>query len=147
MAYAIQTEEEHSLASAKRQNLVNGKHLYRLLLRFAYIHLVWLIGIYRAAAARDRVEGLISRGVGQRDITVAIDMYLAAKKEDCGLCRADANLMRGTWSGPKLQIQSALEPPNEVQVYPSLNLKQTLITGFSWHSRSLRCFLFQPRFS
>ena len=30
--------------------------------------------------------------------------------------------------GPKLQIQSALEPPNEVQA--SSNLKQTLITEF-----------------
>jgi hypothetical protein len=72
------------------QNLVNGKHIYRLLLRFAYIHLVRVIDIYRAAAAKDRVEGQVSRGVGQRDITVAIDMYLAAKKKDSkgGLSRA-----------------------------------------------------------
>jgi hypothetical protein len=51
-------------------------------LRFAYIHLVRVIDIYRATAAKDRVEGQVSRGVGQRDITVAIDMYLAAKKKD-----------------------------------------------------------------
>jgi hypothetical protein len=63
------------------QGLVNGKEIHRLLLRFAYIHLVRVIDIYRAAAAKDRVEGQLSRGVGQRDITVAIDMYLAAKKK------------------------------------------------------------------
>jgi hypothetical protein len=64
------------------QNLVNGKHIYRLLLRFVYIHLVRVIDIYRAAVAKDQVEGQVSRGFGQRDITVAIDMYLAAKKKD-----------------------------------------------------------------
>jgi hypothetical protein len=66
------------------QNLANGKHIYRLLLRFAYIHLVRVIDIYRAAAAKDRVEGQVSREVGQRDSTVAIDMYLAAKKDSKG---------------------------------------------------------------
>jgi hypothetical protein len=64
------------------QALVNGKHTHRLLLRFAYIHLVQVIDIYRAAAAKDRVEGQTGREVGQRDITVAIDMYFAAKKKD-----------------------------------------------------------------
>jgi hypothetical protein len=46
------------------QNLVNGKHIHRLLLRFAYIHLVRVIDIYRAAAAKDRVEGQASQEVG-----------------------------------------------------------------------------------
>jgi hypothetical protein len=63
------------------QDLVNGKHVCRLLLRFVYIHLVQVIDIYRAAATKDRVEGQVSQGLGQRDITVAIDMYLAAKKK------------------------------------------------------------------
>jgi hypothetical protein len=51
-------------------------------LRFAYIHLVRVINIYRATAAKDRVKGQISRGVGQRDITVTINIYLAAKKKN-----------------------------------------------------------------
>jgi hypothetical protein len=63
------------------QNLVNGKDIYRLLLRFVYIHLVRVINIYRAVAANDRIEGQVSQEVGQRDITVAINMYLAAKKK------------------------------------------------------------------
>ena len=69
------------------QNLVNRKHIYRLLLRFIYIHLVRVIDIYRAAAAKDRVEGQVSRGVEQRDITIAIDIYLAAKDSKGGLSR------------------------------------------------------------
>jgi hypothetical protein len=62
--------------------LVNGKYIHRLLLRFVYIHLVQVINIYRAAATKDRVEGQVSQGVGERDSTVAIDIYLAAKKKD-----------------------------------------------------------------
>jgi hypothetical protein len=47
---------------------------------------IWygVIDIYRATAAKDRAEGQVSRGVGQRDITVAIDIYLAAKKDSKG---------------------------------------------------------------
>jgi hypothetical protein len=60
------------------QNLVNGKHIYRLLLWFIYIYLVRVINIYRVAAAKDRVKGQVR----QRDIIVAIDMYLVAKKKD-----------------------------------------------------------------
>jgi hypothetical protein len=66
------------------KNLVNGKHIYSLLLQFAYIHLVRVIDIYRAAAANDRVEGKASREVGKCHITVAIDIYLAAKKDSKG---------------------------------------------------------------
>ncbi|KAF4630623.1 hypothetical protein G7Y89_g7516 [Cudoniella acicularis] len=66
------------------QDLVNGKDIHRLLLRFVYIHLVRVIDIYRAAAANDRVEGQVNLGVGKRDITVAVNMYLAAKKVSKG---------------------------------------------------------------
>ena len=45
------------------QNLVNGKYIYRLLLRFIYIHLVRVNNIYKAAAAKDRVKGQVSPGV------------------------------------------------------------------------------------
>jgi hypothetical protein len=43
--------------------------------------LVQVIDIYRVAAAKDRLKGQV-KGVGQRDITVTIDMYLATKKKD-----------------------------------------------------------------
>jgi hypothetical protein len=44
------------------QNLVNGKHIYRLLLWFIYIYLVRVINIYRVAAAKDRVKGQVRSG-------------------------------------------------------------------------------------
>ena len=49
-----------------------------------------MIDIYKAAAAKDRVKGQVSRGVGERDSTIAINMYLAAKKRDSkgGLSRS-----------------------------------------------------------
>jgi hypothetical protein len=46
------------------QNVFNEKHIHYLLLRSAYIYLVRVIDIYRAAAAKDRVEGQASQEVG-----------------------------------------------------------------------------------
>ncbi len=53
-------EESVIAAFDTLQSLVNGKQIHRLLLRFAYIHLVRVIDIYRAAAAnvpRSQEEG------------------------------------------------------------------------------------------
>jgi len=61
--------------------LVNGQKIHRLILRFVYIHLVQVIKVYKATAAKDRVKGQVNRGVRQRDITVTIDMYLKAKEK------------------------------------------------------------------
>jgi hypothetical protein len=73
--------EEHVIAAFDMvQHLVNGQEIHRLLLRYAYIRLVQIIKVYKATATEDRVEGHISREAGHRDITVAIGMYLAAKK-------------------------------------------------------------------
>jgi hypothetical protein len=63
------------------QVLISGKDICRLLLRFAFIHLVQVIETYKAAAAKDRVDGRLIKKVGERNITVAIDMYLEAKKQ------------------------------------------------------------------
>jgi hypothetical protein len=69
--------EEYVIAAFNMvQHLVNGQEIHRLILRFVYIHLVQVIEVYKATAAKDRVEGQVNRGVGQRDISVAIDMYL-----------------------------------------------------------------------
>lgn len=56
------------------QDLLQGNRMCRLLLRFAYIHLARVIDAYKAVAAHDRVQGMVSRSVGQRDASVAIDM-------------------------------------------------------------------------
>lgn len=51
-----------------------------------------MIDICRAVAAKDRVEGQATRGVGQRNITIAMDMFLTAKK----------NISKGGFSRKKL---------------------------------------------
>lgn len=66
------------------QELLKGNRIRRLLLRFALIHLAWVIDAYKAAAAADRVQGTVSRSVGQRDASVAIDIYLKAKRKVSG---------------------------------------------------------------
>jgi hypothetical protein len=66
------------------QDLVNRKNIYYLLLRFAYIHLVRVINIYKTIAAKDRVKGQDTRGVRQHDITIIIYIYLIAKNKISG---------------------------------------------------------------
>jgi hypothetical protein len=61
--------------------VIEGSKNLRLILRFAYIHLVQVIEVYKATAAKDRVKGQVSREVGQRGISVAINMYLKAKEK------------------------------------------------------------------
>jgi hypothetical protein len=74
--------EEYVIATFDMvQHLVNGQEIHLLILRFSYIHLVQVIIVYKATATKDRVEGQVSRGFGQRDITGAIDMHLVAKKK------------------------------------------------------------------
>ncbi len=74
--------EEHVIAAFDMvQHLVNGQEVHRLILRFVYIHLVQVIEAYKATATKDRVEGQVSREAGQRDISVAINMYLKAKEK------------------------------------------------------------------
>ena len=63
----------HDFLSSKRPCL--------LLLRFAYIQLTWMIDAYKAVAATDWIQGKVNRSVGQRDASVAIDLYLVTKRE------------------------------------------------------------------
>jgi hypothetical protein len=63
------------------QDLLKGNQIRRLQLRFAFIHLAWAIDDYKTVAAADRVQGKVSRTVGQQDASVAIDMYLREKSK------------------------------------------------------------------
>ncbi|KAL5349003.1 hypothetical protein ACLOAV_006429 [Pseudogymnoascus australis] len=67
-------------------NLLEGGKMQRLMLRIALIKLVRVIDAQKATAATDRLLGHTSRGVGQRDSSVAIDTYLLLK----GSCPAQA---------------------------------------------------------
>jgi hypothetical protein len=65
-------------------DILKGNRVCRLLSRFAYIQLAWLIDAYKAAAATDRVQHKVRRRVGQRDASVAIDLYLETKRKVSG---------------------------------------------------------------
>jgi hypothetical protein len=47
-----------------RSYLVFSRSSYTLPIRFIYIYLVRVIDIYRIVAARDRIKGQVSRGIG-----------------------------------------------------------------------------------
>lgn len=76
MCYHNGIEESVIAAFDTIQFLITGKDIYCLLLRFVFIHLVQVIDTYKAAAAKDRAEGRLIKKIGERNITVAIDMYL-----------------------------------------------------------------------
>jgi len=73
---------EQSVIAAfdKVRDLSTSKNIGRLMLRFAYIHLRRVIDAYRAVAAKERIERQVGRKVGQSDASIAIDMYLEAKR-------------------------------------------------------------------
>jgi len=66
------------------QDLLKSNRICRLLLRFACILLALIIDAYKAVAATNRVQSKVSRTVGQRDASVAIDMYIQAKQKASG---------------------------------------------------------------
>jgi len=72
------------------RDLLSGNRVCRLLSRFASIRLISLIDAYKAVAATDRTQCDGSRGRGRGDATVAIDLYLQAKRKT-----ADKMLERG----------------------------------------------------
>jgi hypothetical protein len=66
------------------RELLKSNRLCRLRLRFACVLLTWSIDAFKAVAATDRAERKVSRSVGQRDATVAINLYLEAKQRVSG---------------------------------------------------------------
>ena len=107
------------------QGLINGKDICRPLLRFAYIYLVQVIDACQAAAAKDRVKGQ-PRGVGQRDITVAIDMYLQAKKQTSSRGRPRSKLWDYCRRGKRWSL---LAGPSPILVFVFLRAADTIVYG------------------
>jgi hypothetical protein len=68
-------------------SLRKQKDTTRLLLRFAYVHLIQAIDIHKAAARKERSHGCTRWKAGHGDITIAIDTYLGAKGSN-GLSQA-----------------------------------------------------------
>jgi hypothetical protein len=101
------------------QDILKGNRICRLLLRLAYIHLAWVIDAYRAVAATDCVQGKASRNVGQRDASVAIDMYLKAKRKVSGEVLKRSKLLGYCRTGRRLAVLAG-QSPIMVFVFPQM---------------------------
>lgn len=82
--YSCSIETRVVAALDRVQDLLDGKRICRLLLRFAYLQLAWSVDAYKAVAAADRVQHKGKRKVGHRDTTVAITLYLETKRKVSG---------------------------------------------------------------
>ena len=101
------------------QDLLNGNRICRLLSRFAYIYLAWVVDAYKAVAAADRVQGKASRNVGQRDASVAIDMYLKAKRKASGEQLKRSRLLGYCRTGRRWAVLAGSSPIS-VFVFPRI---------------------------
>lgn len=75
------------------QNLLDGNRICRLLLRFAYFQLTWVVDAYKAVVAKERVQNKACRPVGKGDATVAINLYLEAKRKVSGVALRRSRLL------------------------------------------------------
>jgi hypothetical protein len=75
------------------QNLLDGNRISRSLLRFECFQLTWVIDAYKAVAADDRVQNYARRRVGNGDATVAINLYLEAKRKVLGVALKRSRLL------------------------------------------------------
>jgi len=106
------------------QDSVKGNRICRLLLRFAYIHLAWVIDAYKAVAATDRVQGKVSRSVGQRDASVAIDMYLKAKRKVSGKELKRSRLLGYCRTGRRWAVLAGRSP---IMVFVFPQIAETIV--------------------
>ncbi|KAI9769849.1 MAG: hypothetical protein M1840_003843 [Geoglossum simile] len=110
------------------QDLLKGNRIRCLLLRFAYIHLAWVIDTYKATAATDRVQGKVSRQVGQRDASVAIDMYLQAKRKISGEELKRSKLLGYYRTGRRWSL---LAGPSPMSVFVFSRVAETIVQNNS----------------
>jgi hypothetical protein len=61
-----------------------GNTSMRLRLRFSYIQLIWAIDTLKVAATKDRLYSYVRRKPGYRNTSLAIDIYLYAKRNTSG---------------------------------------------------------------
>ena len=126
--------------------ILKGNRACRLLSRFAYRQLVWLIDAYKAAAASDRLQRKGRRRVGQRDASVAIDAYLRTKRplpgetlrrtQISGYCRTGRRWKELAGRSPSLIFNfSATCGHNCVRFHPACVLTDSY--GSRWENNSI----------
>lgn len=99
--------------------ILKGNRPCRLLSRFAYLQLVWLIDVYKAAAASDRLRRKGRRRVGQRDASVAIDAYLRTKRALPGDTLRRSQISAYCRTGRRWKVLAG-RAPNLIFIFPQL---------------------------
>lgn len=99
--------------------ILKGNRACRLLSRFAYLQLVWLIDAYKAAAASDRLQRKGRRRVGQRDASVAIDAYLRTKRALPGETLRRSQISGYCRTGRRWKVLAG-RAPNLIFIFPQL---------------------------
>lgn len=107
------------------QNLLDGNRICRVLLRFACFQLTRVINAYKAVAADDRVQNKARRRVGKRDVriqnkarrrvgnrdaTVAINIYLKAKRKVSGVALKRSRLVGYCRTGRRWAVLAGRAP-------------------------------------
>ena len=101
------------------RELLKSNRLCRLRLRFACVLLTWSIDAFKAVAATDRAERKVSRSVGQRDATVAINLYLEAKQKVSGEKLERSEVLRYCRAGRRW-AELAGRSPLSVFIFPQI---------------------------
>ena len=104
-----------------------GNRVCRLLSRFAYIQLAWLIDAYKAAAATDRVRRKVRRRVGQRGASVAIDLYLQTKRKVSGETLKRRQILGYYRTGRRWRVLASRAP---ISVLIFLQIADTIVYVF-----------------
>jgi len=117
---------EHSVIAAfdRVRDLSTSKNIGRLMLRFAYIHLRRVIDTYRAVAANERIKRQVGRKVGQSDASIAIDMYLEAKRGCSGETLKRSKLSDQYRAGKRYSVLAAL---SAISLYVFSPVAETLV--------------------
>jgi hypothetical protein len=110
-------------------NLRCYQGITRLVKRFAYVYLKYVINIHKAAARKDRCHGHTPREPGHSDTTIAIDTYLSAKGTN-GLSRAQLleHMRKGTRWYTLAEPHLIILPP----IYGESRNYQVCIPVFQW---------------
>lgn len=112
------------------------------MLRLAFIHLTRTIDSYKAVAARNRIQGHVSRESGRGDASVAIDIYLEAKRRCSGEDIRRSRLLDYYRAGKRWSL-FAIASPISVLVFSPV--AETIVQNHCITDSTLRALAVQVR--
>lgn len=110
------------------RELLSGNQVCRLVSRFASIQLSSLIDAYKAVAAAGRTQSNSSRRRGCGDATVAIELYLEAKRKISGEISERGRILGYCRTGRRWKALAGRAP---ILVFMFPNIAETIVYVFS----------------